>query len=259
MISGPIVLSTDFGLLDPFVGIMKGVIMSRAPRATVVDLSHGIAPGDVQAAALALRQSVPYFPRRSLFVVVVDPGVGSSRRVVWGRSRRHDFLAPDNGVLTWLEDGEKISEWRHVANKSLFLSPMSLTFHGRDMFSPVAASLSTGLLPSKLGPKISDPVRLPWPEPERVGGALQGVILSCDHFGNVVTNIPAELARPSGHVFHRGRDLGPLRTHYAAVPPGRALAVAGSAGLIEISTRDGDYSARARARRGDPVYVRYRR
>ena len=255
----PIVLLTDFGHRDPFVGIMKGVILSRAPKATVLDLSHDIPPGDIPAAALALRQSVPYFPKSSIFVVVVDPGVGSKRRVVWGRSRKHDFLAPDNGVLTWLQNEDRITQWREVSNADLFLSIVSSTFHGRDKFSPVAASLANGLPPAKLGAKIEDPIRLAWPEPRCVRGGLEGVILSCDHFGNVVTNIPVNLAPKHAHIFHKGRDLGPLRTHYAAVPPGRALAVAGSAGLIEISTRDGDYSARTRARRGETVHVRYRR
>ncbi|OGS01628.1 MAG: hypothetical protein A2V88_14420 [Elusimicrobia bacterium RBG_16_66_12] len=255
----PIVLLTDFGRRDPFAGIMKGVILARAPQATILDLSHGIPPGDIPAAALALRQAVPYFPKRSIFTVVVDPGVGSQRRVVWGRSRKHDFLAPDNGVLTWLQNEDKIVEWREVANANLFLSKVSSTFHGRDILSPVAASLANGLKPGKLGPKIKDPIRLSWPEPKRVEGGLEGVILSCDHFGNVVTNIPVNQVPQHAHVIHRKRDLGPLRTHYAAVPPGRPLAVAGSAGLIEISTRDGDYSARARARRGETVHVRYQR
>lgn len=254
----PIVLLTDFGHRDPFAGVMKGVILSRAPKATVVDLSHAIRPGDIPAAALALRQSVPYFPKRSIFVVVVDPGVGSSRRIVWGRSKRHHFLAPDNGVLTWLQDEDKILEWREVVNARLFLAPVSSTFHGRDIFSPVSAALADGLPSSQLGPKITDPLLLAWPEPIRRHDGLEGVMLSCDHFGNVVTNIPAARVRRRGHVFHRGRDLGPLRAHYASVAPGRALAVAGSAGLIEISIRDGDYAARSRARRGDPVHVRYR-
>jgi len=252
----PIALLTDFGYRDPFAGIMKGVILARAPRATLVDLSHGIAPGDIPAAALALRQSVPYFPKRTIFTVVVDPGVGSKRRVVWGRSRKHDFLAPDNGVLTWLQDDDRITQWREVTNTLLFLAKVSSTFHGRDILAPVAASLANGLPPAKLGPKISNPERLAWPEPIRVRNGLKGVILSCDHFGNVVTNIPVNLARPQEHIFHRRRDLGPLRSHYAAVPPGRALALAGSAGLIEISTRDGNYAAKTRARRGETVYVR---
>lgn len=255
----PIVLLTDFGHRDPFVGIMKGVILSRAPKATVLDLSHDIPPGDIPAAALSLRQSVPYFPKSSIFVVVVDPGVGSKRRVVWGRSRKHDFLAPDNGVLTWLQNEDKIMRWRAVTNDKLFLAKMSSTFHGRDVFSPVAASLANGLRPEKLGPKMKDPVRLAWPEPKRIRGGLEGVILSCDHFGNVVTNIPVNLVPPKAHIIHHQKDLGPVRTHYAAVPPGRPLAVAGSAGLIEISTRDGDYSARTRARRGETVHVRYQR
>lgn len=258
-LSRPIVLLTDFGHRDPFVGVMKGVILSRDPRAEIVDLAHGLPPGDIPAAALALRQSVPYFPKKSIFTVVVDPGVGSKRRVIWGRSRRHEFLAPDNGALTWLQNEDRILEWREVSNENLFLAPRSSTFHGRDLFSPVSAHLANGLASSTLGSKIDDPVRLPWPELRLRRFGLEGVVLSRDHFGNVITNIPATRVPPRGRVFHSRRDLGPVRDHYAAVRPGRPLAVSGSSGLIEISTRDGDYAALSRARRGDPVYVRYRR
>lgn len=245
---GPIVLLTDFGLADPCVGIMKGVILTRAPRARVVDLAHGIAPQDVAAAALALRASVRYFPRGSLFVTIVDPGVGSRRRVLWARSQDHQFLAPDNGALSWLAAGDAIVERRSVVRGDLFLSPLSSTFHGRDVFAPVAAALARGFPPSRLGPRVEDQVVLPWPKGGRV--------LSFDRFGNAVTSLEVAALPARARVVHRGRDLGPLRTHYAEVPPGRALAVAGSAGLVELSTRGGDYRAAAGARQGDHVHVR---
>ncbi|MDE2238229.1 MAG: SAM-dependent chlorinase/fluorinase, partial [Elusimicrobia bacterium] len=144
-----IALLTDFGLQDPYVGVMKGVIADLAPRAKVVDLCHGLPPQDVRGAALFLRQSAPYFPKATLFVVVVDPGVGSDRRVLYARTRRHSFLAPDNGALSWLPD--PVLEWRSVVRRSLFLAQVSSTFHGRDLFAPVAARLSRGLPPSRLG------------------------------------------------------------------------------------------------------------
>lgn len=244
-------LLTDFGHSDPFAGIMKGVILSRAPKAVVVDLCHGIAPQDVEGAALALRASVPYFPRNTLFVVVVDPGVGSSRRILWGRSKHHQFLAPDNGVLSWLPEDHAVLERRSVENRRLFLPAVSSTFHGRDIFSPCAGELLSGLSPSKLGPAIKSAVRLPWPSAPRV--------LSFDRFGNAITSVSSSSVKPGSRVTHRGRDLGPLRTHYAEVPTGRPLAVAGSMGLVELSTRDGDFRASARARKGDPVHVRHRR
>ncbi len=252
---GPVVLLTDFGDQDPFAGIMRGVLAARAPRARVLDLAHGLPPGDIKAAALALRQAVPYFPDGSIFVCVVDPGVGSSRRVIWARSPRAQFLAPDNGVLSWLAADERPAHWRSVTNEKIFLRPVSGTFHGRDKFAPAAAALARGLSPSRLGPEIRDPVTLPWPEPETVKDGLRGQILDFDRFGNALTNIPADAARGARAVF-RARDLGPVRDHFAQVPAGRALAVAGSAGLVELAVRDGDFRARLRAKRGDPVHAR---
>lgn len=238
---------------------MKGVILGRAPQTPVVDLCHELPPQDVSSAALALRSSVSFFPEGTLFVVVVDPGVGSSRRILWARSRRHRFLAPDNGVLSWLSDEDRILERRVVTNRRLFLSPVSSTFHGRDIFAPVAAALSRGLAPSALGKPVADPAVLPWPAPSRLKAALAGRILAFDRFGNAVTNLPSAGLPEGARFVHRARDLGPLRSHYAEVPSGRSLAVSGSSGLVELSTRGGDYAAKTRARRGDTVHVRYRR
>lgn len=236
-----IALLTDFGHQDPFVGVMKGIIASRAPKARVIDLCHDIAPGDILAAALALRVSVPYFPKGTLFVVVVDPGVGSARRVLFARTKRHGFLAPDNGVLSWVED--KLIECRAVTNTSLFLSPVSGTFHGRDIFAPVAAALAKGASPSRLGPVIRDALRAPWPSSR---------LITFDRFGNAVTSIPSKGARS---ILYKGRSY-PVRTHYASVPSGKPLAVAGSSGLVELSVRDGDFRRRFKARPGDPVHAR---
>ncbi|MBI3565782.1 MAG: SAM-dependent chlorinase/fluorinase [Elusimicrobia bacterium] len=255
----PVVLLTDFGHRDPFVGVMKGVILSRAPKAVIVDLCHEIAPQDVPAAALALKTSVPYLPKGSIVVAVVDPGVGSGRRVLWGRSRHNQFLGPDNGIFSWLSEDERPIGFRSVENERLFLPEASATFHGRDVFAPVAAALSEGLSPSKLGPVVTDPVVLPWPAPKRAKTSVEGVILAFDRFGNAVTNLPSARIPAGARLTHKGRDLGTLRTHYAEVPPGRPLAVAGSAGLVELSLRAGDYAATTRARRGDPVHVRHRR
>ena len=251
----PIVLLTDFGLRDPYAGIMKGVILSRAPKAVLVDLCHEIGPQDVPAAALALRMSAPYFPDGSIFAAVVDPGVGSKRRVLWARSSSKQFVGPDNGIFSWVTGDEKIVEWRSITNKKYFLPPVGATFHGRDIFAPVAAELSKGLPPSRLGPLIGDPVRLPWPEPTQA----RGVVLTFDHFGNAVTNLPSARIPAGARLTHKGRDLGTLRAHYAEVPEGRALAVAGSSGLVELSLRAGDFAATTRARPGDPVHVRHRR
>lgn len=236
-----IALLTDFGSQDPFVGVMKGVIASRAPKARVIDLCHGIAPGDIPGAALALKMSVPYFPEGTLFVTVVDPGVGSQRRIVFARTKTHSFLAPDNGVLSWVDD--KLIECRAVTDRSLFLSPLSGTFHGRDIFAPVAAALSKGLSPSRLGPAVGDLLKAPWPSNR---------LVSFDRFGNAVTSVPAKGTRS---ILYKGRSYA-VRTHYASVPSGKPLAVAGSSGLVELSVRDGDFRRRFKALPGDPVHAR---
>jgi S-adenosylmethionine hydrolase len=253
---GPAVLLTDFGTRDPFVGIVKGVILAHAPRAQLVDLGHELDPQDLRGAALALRAAVPYFPERALFVVVVDPGVGSARRILWARSRTRQFLVPDNGVLSWLTKDEAPVVWREVRNPAWYLPGGSATFHGRDRFAPVAAALLNGVSPATLGPRVHDPVRLRWPAVRETAAGLSGEILSFDRFGNAVTNLPSSRVPAGARVLHRGRSLGPLRRFYAEVPRGRSLAVAGSSGFVELSTREGDYRARTRARPGDPVHVR---
>lgn len=241
MKSGPVVLLTDFGHRDPFVGVMKGVILSRAPGTSIVDLCHGIGPGDITAAALALRASVPYFPKGSLFVTVVDPGVGSGRRILFARTKDHGFLAPDNGVLSWVP-GEFV-ECRAVINAKLRLSPVSGTFHGRDIFAPAAAALVRSAKPPPLGPRTGPMLRKPWPS---------GRVLHFDRFGNALTSIPSRGARS---ILYKGRSYE-VRTHYAAVRSGSPLAVAGSSGLVELSVRDGDFRARFKAKTGDPVHAR---
>lgn len=251
----PIVLLTDFGLRDIYVGVMKGVIASRAPKAPVIDLTHDIPPQDIRGAAFALKVSVPYFPLGALFVCVVDPGVGSARRILWGRSARHQFLAPDNGLLGALEGEDALREVRHVSNAGLFADAPSATFHGRDIFAPLAARLSGSLLPAMLGPQVDDWRRLDLPAPQPEGDGLTGEILTIDRFGNAITNIRAEQARGKAVAFGRLKLGSALRT-YAEAADGASLALVGSSGYLELSVRNGDFAARAKARKGDPVHVR---
>jgi len=233
-----IALLTDFGLQDPFVGVMKGVIAGLAPQADVIDLCHGVPPQDVRAGALYLRASTAYFPDNALFVGVVDPGVGSARRILFARTKRHWFLAPDNGLLSWLT--EPVVEWRVVENAKLFLPKVSSTFHGRDIFAPVAARLAAGLDPHDLGPQLEQPaVALPWPKDE---------ILAIDRFGNAITSID----RPVKTVRYKGKTIAVKRT-YADAAEGETLAVYGSYGLLELSVRNGDFAARCAASRGEII------
>jgi len=249
---GPIALLTDFGHRDPYVGVVRGVILAHCPDAVLVDLCHEIPPQDLDAAAFALRVSVPYFPKGTIFVCVVDPGVGSQRRILWARTARHQFLAPDNGLLSWVKD--PFVEIRSIANRSLWLPEVSATFHGRDIFAPVAGRLAAGLKPDKLGPKMQYFQRFPFPEPQRCDRGVRGKILLIDRFGNAVTNLSPGHVASCNWVSCKGRRL-PLRSHYAEAKPGEALALIGSSGYLELSVRNGDFSRAFKARPGDAVHA----
>ena len=187
-----ITLTTDFGTRDWFVGTMKAVILGILPRAKVVDITHEIPPGDIRAGAFALMASCRYFPRGTVHVAVVDPGVGSQRQAIAVQTARRFFVGPDNGVLSWGLALEKIKTIRLLENRQYFLQPVSRTFHGRDIFAPVAAHLSRGLSASRLGRELKDFVRVPWPLTTKQRGEVQGEIVHIDRFGNAITDIEAE-------------------------------------------------------------------
>lgn len=238
---GPIVLLTDFGLCDHYVGVLHGVLASLAPEARVIDLCHEVPPQDVRAGAFRLRAAAPFFPAGSIFVCVVDPGVGSGRRILWARGETgRQYLAPDNGLLGWV--AEPLAQVRSVDNPAWRLPQVSCTFHGRDVFAPAAARLWRGQPAEELGPVVSEWTKLAWPRAE---------IVAVDRFGNAVTSVPAG---PRGLVF-RGKRF-PVKDHYAAVAPGKPAAVAGSSGLLELSVRDGSFARRYRVKVGEPVESR---
>ena len=249
----PIALLTDFGRQDPYVGVMKGVVLSFCPQAVIVDLCHEVPPQDVDAAAFFLRASAPYFPQGTLFVCVVDPGVGSGRRILWARTARHRFLAPDNGLLGWLK--APLLEVRSVEDRGLFLPEVSATFHGRDIFAPVAGRLAQGLPPGRLGPRIQVYERRPFPVPRKSARGVSGRILLVDRFGSAVTNLAAEHLGSAKFVSFKGRRL-PLRSHYAQAKPLEPLAIIGSSGCLELALRGGDFSRAFKARPGDEVHAR---
>ena len=238
-----ITLTTDFGAADPFVGIMKGVIAGRAPTARVIDLTHGVPPHDVLAGALILRHSVPYFPRSTIHLAVVDPGVGSERRALCVETAGALLVGPDNGLLSLAAPRIEIRRIIHLTAEHFFLSPRSATFHGRDVFAPVAAALAAGTPVEKVGSEVRDMQRLDLPPVVREGHALRGQVIYVDHFGNLVTNVSAaDLAglavrAPSigiGNVRLRG-----VAPSYAAVQRGEPVAVVNSWGLVELAVREG--------------------
>ena len=184
-----ITLTTDFGTHDWFVGTMKGVILGIAPRAAIVDLTHEIPAGDIRAGAFALAAGFRFFPKGTVHVAVVDPGVGGARKAIAVQTSNYLFVGPDNGVLSLALAREKIKSVHSLGNANYFLRPISHTFHGRDIFAPVAAHLSRGTPMHKFGPARKDFIRLPWPQPRVRRGCIEGEVVFIDRFGNAITNI----------------------------------------------------------------------
>jgi S-adenosylmethionine hydrolase len=255
-----ITLTTDFGYQDSFVGVMKGVIAGINPQAHIIDLSHGVAAQDIMAAALIMRHSVNHFPLGSIHVAVVDPGVGSARRPILIESSGNSFIGPDNGVLSLALPAERPERIINLSNPDYFRQPVSTTFHGRDIFAPVAAHLSLGIDPSAFGDDIKDFTRLEWPDISRSPSGLQGEIVYIDGFGNLFTNVSEpelnalprdKLAITVGDVVIEG-----LAANYAGAGIGRYIALINSWGLLEIAIYKGNAQQRCGARVGDKIHIR---
>ncbi|MBI3292766.1 MAG: SAM-dependent chlorinase/fluorinase [Elusimicrobia bacterium] len=267
-----IALLTDFGHQDPFVGVMKGVILSINPQVQVVDLCHALDPFDIRQAAFHLVVSAPYFPSRTIFLCVVDPGVGSGRRLLAAETARYTFLGPDNGVLSWVMGHESPKTMVSIENAWYFRHPVSSTFHGRDILAPVAAHLSRGTALHALGPAVQRWVRLPFPHPEREGDRWVGEVLTIDRFGNLITTFGvaheplvtlAKGTRRQRLVFSiRGRRIHNLSPTFAAAATGAEaaaatpalLAVIGSSGYVEIAQREGNAAKTLKASVGTQIW-----
>lgn len=242
-----ITLTTDFGLSDHFVGTMKGVILGIVPEAEIVDISHSVQAFDVLDGALTLAQGYSYFPERTVHMVVVDPGVGTARRPIVATTDRYHFIAPDNGVLSLIYGREERLHVRHVTAEHYFLQPVSNTFHGRDIFAPLAAYVAKGVDPAKFGEEVEDFVRFNAPRPKPVNERqLRGVVLKVDRFGNLVTNITPEdvpalfQAEPPGFKILVGkREITEIKTAYAQGAPGEVFGILGSMGYLEIAANRG--------------------
>ncbi len=238
--TAPISLLTDFGSGSVYVGQMHAVLLRLAPDVPVVDLAHDCPAGHVEAAAYILRRSVPHFPPGTVHVVVVDPGVGTSRAVLAARTDQGLFVGPDNGALAEAVAGGEV---RRVENRALMARDISPTFQGRDIMAPVAARLATGTALVEVGP-VARPLHVP-PVLEIEDGGVTGRVLMADHFGNLITNIPfemlAEVGGPGGAVRVRigAAFLDGLVATFADVAPGRALAYIGSGGHLEIAVNEG--------------------
>ena len=254
-----ITLTTDFGYIDPFVGIMKGVILRIASDAQIVDLTHGIAPQDVRAAALTLAASVDSFPNGTIHVVVVDPGVGSQRRAILIESANRYFVGPDNGVLSLALERKKSSRIVDLSNETYHLQPKSGTFHGRDVFAPVAAHLARGVPVDNFGAPLENYVRLRWPSVDHAGDSILGEILYIDRFGNLFTNIRERdlmsVAPERVRVRLAEINILGLSPNYAAGQDNKLIALINSWGLVEIATFKGNAASETEAQIGDKVRI----
>jgi S-adenosylmethionine hydrolase len=262
-VSRPIVTFTsDFGTDDWFVGVVHGVIHSICPEARVVDVAHSVPPGHIPAAAFILEAAAPDFPAGTIHLAVVDPGVGTSRRAIALSARGQLFVGPDNGVLEWgLAD--PAAEVHELAEPRFFRQPVSRTFHGRDVFAPVAAHLANGVRLADLGPVVRDPVRLGMPACRAGQHEVTGAVMHVDRFGNGLTNITAEaLAKTfpgspeSALVFEVvSRTIHGLSRSYGDSPVGAVVAILGSSGRLEIAQVGGHASSRLGFGAGDRVRV----
>lgn len=253
-------LTTDFGTHDWFVATMKGVMLGIAPRAIVVDLTHDVSPGEIRGGAFALAAGCQFFPKRTVHLAVVDPGVGSARKAIAVETDNYFFVGPDNGVLSWALRRERVKSIRQLESNEFFRSSVSQTFHGRDIFAPVAAHLSRGIAMDRLGPALTDYVRLDWPQPEVLTGVVRGEVVYVDRFGNLITNCDAASLAGFGdkscEVFLGQKRLCPVAPFYGAVQVGRPIAVMGSTGYLEVAVNGASAAERLGLRLGDRVGVR---
>ena len=243
-----ITLLTDFGVADYFVGAMKGVILSINPHATIVDITHEIPAQDVAAGAFTLLAAYDAFPKGTIHVAVVDPGVGSSRRPIIVSAADQFFVGPDNGIFTHIYDREPAFEVFHVTASEYFRQPISNTFHGRDIFAPVAAALSNEIDPSSLGPRISDPVRL--------STSRNPQVIHIDHFGNLITNITRDSYKEGATLVVNGKRIGAFRNFFgeAVGEAGEPFAIWGSAGFLEIAVNGRSAAEILGVNRGDEIH-----
>jgi hypothetical protein len=257
-----ITLTTDFGLDDIYAGVMKGVILSINPACTIVDITHAVAPQDIAAGALALDSACPYFPRGTIHVAVVDPGVGSGRRPIVLETDRCMFVGPDNGIFTFAIKSPGLKAVYELTAPEYFLPDVSATFHGRDIFAPAAAHLSKGLLPERMGRRIDDPVMLPQAVPVMRGSdGLEGRVDHIDRFGNLITTVRRNMLEGFIRQSHiraevKGTTITKLMPSYAAAQEDNLFCIIGSSGRLEILLKNGSAAALLGACRGDSIVLK---
>lgn len=258
--SGFITLMTDFGLADGFVATMKGVIYSINPKAIITDITHEINPYNLLGASFIFNSVYRFFPKGTVHVVVVDPGVGSERRPLAIETENYYFVAPDNGVLSLAIENEKVLKIVELSKPKYFLSEISNTFHGRDIFAPVSANLSLGVKLDLMGNRVDDIVKISAPEPKISENEIIGEIIYIDRFGNLITNVSQDLikklsAGKSIIIIAGNKTIMKISRSYADAPIGQLLAIYNSFGNLEIAVNTGNASKTLNMQKGDTFTI----
>ena len=260
-----ITLLTDFGLDNWFVGAMKGVIRNINPTVEIIDISHSVKNFNVHAGAFVLKNSCRFFPEGTIHVAVVDPGVGSERAAVMVETENYFFIAPDNGVLSYALDTENVRRFIRLENEKFFLSTISSTFHGRDIFAPVAAHLAAGIDPAEFGPELDKIVRLPKSEPHPLSSKeLLGCVICIDNFGNLITNIsksdlekfPAKSKSGLIRISIRDREIRKISSSYTDGAEGEPIALIGSSDYLEIAVNKGNAAENLDVKEGTELILK---
>ncbi|MHA1378162.1 MAG: SAM hydrolase/SAM-dependent halogenase family protein [Candidatus Helarchaeota archaeon] len=258
-----ITLLTDFGLADPYVSSMKGVILNICPNAKIVDISHQIGKFNIREAAFKLAFTAQYFEPNTIHLVVVDPGVGSSRKALIVITKRYLFIGPDNGVLSIAAQKDGIKRIVEITNKKFFRKKVSNTFHGRDVFSPIAAYLARRVAVKRFGPNIKNLLKLEFPSPVTANNKINGEILYIDGFGNIITNIDSAVLKKMS-ISHKSKieiQINneimniPICNSYSEVIKGNLLGIIGSSGYLEISANQGNAASLFKASITDKIKI----
>jgi len=255
-----ITLTSDFGLKDPYVAEMKGVILTINPEATIIDITHDIEKFNRRMAAFMLASAVPYFPKGTVHLAVVDPGVGTERRAIVIQTKKSFFVGPDNGILILAAQSQGIERAYQLTNPKLMLPKISNTFQGRDVFAPAAANLEKGVEPSEFGPEIKDPIKPEFAKVEQISGSVIGEVMHVDGFGNIITNInEIETVKNRFKTVDVKLPRISLKLKfgkaYAQTEPKEPIILIGSHGFLEIALNQGDAAEKFHAKPGDKIAV----
>jgi S-adenosylmethionine hydrolase len=256
-----ITLTSDFGLKDPYVAEMKGIILTMNPRAQIIDITHDIEKFNIRMGAFMLASIAPYFPEGTVHLVVVDPGVGTQRRAILIQTKTSFLVGPDNGVLILAAQSQSVEHIYQLTNPKFMQSRISNTFHGRDIFAPVAAHLDKGIQPIEFGPEITDPINPEFTEVKRRNNSLMGIVMHIDGFGNIITNINEKIVQNfSEKVNIKLRNVSLMLTFgktYAQAKPKEPVLLIGSHGFAEIALNQGSAAEKFHAKTGDRVILTF--